>query len=126
MATDLDKQRVANSQRRNLLLDGEQRANLWKKVIEAIEAYLGEVHTRPVRSELHPEKIRSWFDQIDFARPLDPLAAVDLTVSACWQYQTHTAHPRYFGLFDPAPATMAIAAEMLVATFNPQLAVWSH
>ena len=43
-----------------------------------------------------------------------------------WQYQTHTPHPRYFGLFNPAPTTMGIAADTLVAAFNPQLAAWSH
>jgi glutamate/tyrosine decarboxylase-like PLP-dependent enzyme len=43
-----------------------------------------------------------------------------------WQYQVHTPHPKYFGLFNPAPTTMSIAADMMVATFNPQLAAWSH
>ena len=38
----------------------------------------------------------------------------------------HTPHPSYFGLFNPAPTTMGIAADTLVAAFNPQLAAWSH
>ena len=40
--------------------------------------------------------------------------------------QVHTPHARYFGLFNPAPTTMGIAADTLVAAFNPQLAAWSH
>ena len=40
--------------------------------------------------------------------------------------QVHTNHPRYFGLFNPAPTTLGIAADTLVAAFNPQLAAWSH
>ncbi|MGZ5233027.1 MAG: pyridoxal phosphate-dependent decarboxylase family protein [Burkholderiales bacterium] len=42
------------------------------------------------------------------------------------QWQTHTAHSRYFGLFNPAPTTMGIAGEALAAIFNTQLAAWSH
>src|SRR4029079_9022625 len=38
----------------------------------------------------------------------------------------HTPHPSYFGLFNPAPATMSVAADALVAAFNPQIAAWSH
>jgi glutamate/tyrosine decarboxylase-like PLP-dependent enzyme len=38
----------------------------------------------------------------------------------------HTPHPRYYGLFNPAPTTMGIAADALTAAFNPQLAAWSH
>jgi glutamate/tyrosine decarboxylase-like PLP-dependent enzyme len=38
----------------------------------------------------------------------------------------HTSHPRYFGLFNPAPTTASIAADTLVAAFNPQMAAWSH
>jgi glutamate/tyrosine decarboxylase-like PLP-dependent enzyme len=40
--------------------------------------------------------------------------------------QVHTSHPGYFGLFNPAPTTMGVAADTLVAAFNPQLASWSH
>ena len=35
---------------------------------------------------------------------------------------THMTHPRYFGLFNPAPTYPAQAADRIVSTFNPQLA----
>ncbi|MGH9902662.1 MAG: pyridoxal phosphate-dependent decarboxylase family protein, partial [Pyrinomonadaceae bacterium] len=47
-------------------------------------------------------------------------------VAGLREHQVHTTHPRYFGLFNPAPTTMGIAADALVAAFNPQLAAWSH
>lgn len=34
----------------------------------------------------------------------------------------HVTHPRYFGLFNPAPSFPAECAEQMVACFNPQLA----
>src|SRR5207344_2531572 len=60
------------------------------------------------------------------AQPADPLAALDFAVNGLWKHQVHTPHPRYYGLFNPAPSTMGIAADTLVAAFNPQIAAWSH
>jgi glutamate/tyrosine decarboxylase-like PLP-dependent enzyme len=34
----------------------------------------------------------------------------------------HTAHPRYFGLFNPAPTFPSLCADRIAAAFNPQLA----
>ena len=35
---------------------------------------------------------------------------------------THMTHPRYFGLFNPAPTFPAQCADRIAAAFNPQLA----
>jgi len=75
---------------------------------------------------LDPEKVRSLLQPFDFKQPLDPLEAVDFVVKGLWEHQVHTPHQRYFGLFNPAPTTMGIAADTLVAAFNPQIAAWSH
>jgi len=72
------------------------------------------------------ETIRETLAPFDFERPVDPLSALDFAVEGLWRHQVHAPHPRYFGLFNPAPATMGIAADALVAAFNPQLAAWSH
>jgi len=61
----------------------------------------------------------------DFSRPLEPTAAVDFAVDVMRRYHVHNAHPRYFGLFVPAPTTMGIAADALAAAFNPALGAWS-
>jgi glutamate/tyrosine decarboxylase-like PLP-dependent enzyme len=62
----------------------------------------------------------------DFSRPVPPEEAIAFAVKGLSEHQVHTPHPRYFGLFNPAPTTMGIAADALVAAFNPQLAAWSH
>jgi glutamate/tyrosine decarboxylase-like PLP-dependent enzyme len=102
------------------------RAELWQKVFEAIETYATRVHTARVAPELEPEKIRALLQPFNFEQPCDPLEAADFIIEGLWQHQVHTPHPRYFGLFNPAPTTMSIAADTLVAAFNPQLAAWSH
>ncbi|MFQ5528247.1 MAG: pyridoxal phosphate-dependent decarboxylase family protein [Thermoanaerobaculia bacterium] len=42
------------------------------------------------------------------------------------EWNVHVTHPRYFGLFNPNVFPASVAADLLVAGFNPQLAAWSH
>lgn len=109
-----------------LMPDPPVRARLWQRVLEAVEDYAEKLDTHRVTPELDPEKIRALLRRFDFQAPVDPLEALDFAVENLWRYQTHTPHPRYYGLFNPAPTTMGIAADTLVAAFNPQLAAWSH
>ncbi|MEZ5667096.1 MAG: pyridoxal-dependent decarboxylase [Alphaproteobacteria bacterium] len=62
----------------------------------------------------------------DFARPRPPAEAAAWAIAALEGGLVHMTHPRYFGLFNPAPTFPAEMADRIVAAFNPQLAVWSH
>jgi glutamate/tyrosine decarboxylase-like PLP-dependent enzyme len=112
-----------------LMLEAETREELWSRLVQAIETYTREVAGGRVAPELGleaVEQIRGALAPFDFERPMGPLEALDFAVESLWKWQVHTPHPRYFGLFNPAPTTMGIAADALVAAFNPQLAAWSH
>ncbi len=113
-----------------LLLEDETRRALWAQVIERIEGYVSGVATGGMRVTPEPSLtagvLRERLAHFDFDAPLSPGAAVDLAADLLTEAQVHTPHPRYFGLFNPAPATMGVAADALVAAFNPQLAAWSH
>lgn len=109
-----------------LMLEPRVRDQVWSKIIERIEEYATRVNTTRVSPVLDPERIRSLLQPFDFEQALDPMEAVDFVVQGLWQHQVHTPHRRYFGLFNPAPTTMGIAADTLVAAFNPQMAAWSH
>lgn len=110
----------------SLLLEEQTRSRLWQRVIERIEHYIDNAHRAKVAPRLDPEKVRAYISEVDFDKPLDPIEAVDFVTKGMWEHQVHVAHPRYFGLFNPTPATMGIAADALVAAFNPQLATWAH
>src|SRR5206468_2436570 len=88
--------------------------------------YATEVASLPVAVMPDPAEIRARLALCDFAQPLAPHAAVEFVADGLRRYQVHTPHPRYYGLFNPAPTTMGIAADALVAAFNPQMAAWSH
>ncbi len=107
-------------------LNAQTRKELWLNLSNIVEKYITEVSQVRVAPELDLEEIRSLLDTINFKKSLNPLEALDFVNYGLWQYQVHTPHPRYFGLFNPAPTTMSIVADTLVATFNPQLAAWSH
>ncbi|MFX0113176.1 MAG: pyridoxal phosphate-dependent decarboxylase family protein [Candidatus Hodarchaeota archaeon] len=107
-------------------LDTQSRIDLWRHVTKVIESYITTVHQSQVASELNPEKIRFLLNSMQFTDSLAPKDAVDFVVQGLWDHQVHTPHPCYFGLFNPAPTTMGIAADTLAAAFNPQLAAWSH
>ena len=109
-----------------LILEAEARRALWQRLVEAVETYTTDVAAAPVAPPLDVEAVRGEVAAFDFARPIDPLAALGFAVDGLRKHQVHVAHPRYFGLFNPAPTTMGVAADTLVAAFNPQLAAWSH
>lgn len=60
--------------------------------------------------------------QFDFVtgQPLD--AVVAWVIAQLERGVVHVTHPRYFGLFNPAPTFPARCADRIVASFNPQLA----
>jgi len=109
-----------------LLLDKPERAALWRQLVEGLEAYTEGVAAHRVTPEMDPAQVRAYLSAVDFDRPLEPERALEFVFEGLWRFQTHTPHPNYYGLFNPAPTTMSIAGDALAAAFNPQLAAWSH
>jgi aromatic-L-amino-acid/L-tryptophan decarboxylase len=110
----------------SLFLNAETRHKLWHELGAALESYWKQVDELPVYSNPTPREVRAALERFDFSSPMDPSAVLTAAIEGLTQFQTHTPHPRYFGLFNPAPTTMGIVADALVAAFNPQLAVWKH
>jgi glutamate/tyrosine decarboxylase-like PLP-dependent enzyme len=111
---------------RLLGLNSEGRARLWETLVSAIESYAETVENRPVSPVLDAEQLRRFVDSFTFTVPSDAEQVLRQVFAELVRYQVHTPHPRYFGLFNPAPTTMSIAADAVAAALNPQLAAWSH
>jgi glutamate/tyrosine decarboxylase-like PLP-dependent enzyme len=107
-----------------LMLNAETRDKLWNRVAAAIESYATNVATLPITNSASTQELHSLLQTVDFTRPMEALSALDFSVEALRSHHVHNAHPRYFGLFVPAPTTMGIAADALVAAFNPALGAW--
>jgi glutamate/tyrosine decarboxylase-like PLP-dependent enzyme len=76
----------------------------------------------PVTPTIDLAAFRRELITFDFAapRPLDLL--LKWTLSQLEQGVVHLTHPRYFGLFNPAPTFPAECADRIAAAINPQLA----
>ena len=109
-----------------LSLNRYERSKLWAETINQIEAYFNGVARLPVSPELNPSAIRQHLATLDFSEPLDPTSAVRIAADGLTRWQVHTSHPAYFGLFNPSATPAGVAADALVAGFNPQMAAWSH
>lgn len=109
-----------------LQLDHETRARLWKRTEELVESYTSNVGRLPVNPKLDPGEIRARLAPFTFDEPVDAEQALEFAARQLTEFQVHTPHPRYFGLFNPNPTAMGVFADALVASFNPQMAAWSH
>jgi len=76
----------------------------------------------PVMPVLDLAAFRRELADFDFAaqRPLDEL--LTWVIAQLEHGVVHITHPRYFGLFNPAPTYPAQCADRVAAAFNPQLA----
>src|SRR5215475_1560321 len=76
----------------------------------------------PATPTLDVEAFRRELESFDFstAKPFTEL--LDWSIGTLERGLIHLTHPRYFGLFNPAPTFPAQCADRLVAAFNPQVA----
>jgi aromatic-L-amino-acid decarboxylase len=99
---------------------------LWRHVVDLLGDEREQLTQRPVSTPVDLGRLRSAIGSYDFGEPVDPGAVVDEVAGLLREHTVHTAHPRYFGLFNPAPTLLGVVGETLAAAFNPQLAAWSH
>jgi len=67
---------------------------------------------------------RSELARFDFSKPQPLEELLSWTVAQMAHGIVQTTHPRYFGLFNPAPTFPAECADRIAGAFNPQLASW--
>lgn len=79
-----------------------------------------------VETPVSANEIREHLARYDFKTPLAEETLIDDVASMLRRWGVHVVHPRYFGLFNPSVRPVSVAADALVAAFNPQLATWSH
>ena len=99
--------------------------SLWALIEREIEAYFNEVDTLPVFPKVDSNRLFKDLESFHFQEKRDPEEAIQFVVRHLRESHLQTAHPAYFGVFNPAADPMGIAGEWLVAAFNPQLASWT-
>jgi glutamate/tyrosine decarboxylase-like PLP-dependent enzyme len=95
----------------------------WEAVLTALlEAAGARVPAGRVTPSIDMERFRSDLAEFRFAgsRPFDEV--LDWTIAQLQTGLVQLTHPRYLGLFNPAPSFAAQCADRIAGAFNPQLA----
>jgi glutamate/tyrosine decarboxylase-like PLP-dependent enzyme len=112
-------------------LDTATHDEVWRRVAKLLSAHvshLTEDPTAPIVPRRSPAAVAAEVAALDFEtrRVRAPEALVEELTRALAEGIVHPDHPRYFGLFNPAPAGLAVVADALVSALNPQLATRGH
>ena len=96
------------------------RADAW--LTQHIAAALRRVAQGSVMPTVDMPKFRRELATLDFNAPRNASALMSWTIAQLETGTVHIPHPRYFGLFNPAPSAPAQWADRIAGAFNPQLA----
>ena len=109
-----------------LLPDAVLRGEAYGRLAALLERHWDEVGRLAVAPAAGYADLDERVREFDFAAPLPLPELLDTVAGLLRDGIVHTAHPRYFGLFNPTPTFAGVLGDALVAAFNPQLAVTSH
>lgn len=99
-----------------------ERERIAQALTRELAAAVARVSAGPVTPTLDIEQLRRELASFDFETPLALETVLPWTIAQLEHGLTHLTHPRYFGLFNPAPTFPAQLADQIAASFNPQLA----
>jgi glutamate/tyrosine decarboxylase-like PLP-dependent enzyme len=88
----------------------------------ALAQGLERMRAGPATPDIDIEAFRRELTLFDFATPRPLPELLDWSIGMLEHGVTHQTHPRYFGLFNPAPTFPAQCADRIVNAFNPQVA----
>lgn len=116
--------------KRNLImnfdLDPKQRKAIMEAVFDKVENFYVDTKSFRAVPELNADKIREYINNVDLTEGNKPQEAIDHVIKGLEDFSVHTPHPKYFGLFNPRSNFAGIIADLITASYNPQLAAWSH
>jgi glutamate/tyrosine decarboxylase-like PLP-dependent enzyme len=105
-----------------LFCTAEERAYWENSLTEALHLAREAVSQGRVAPAIGAEVMRARLEPFDFQHPQGLGDVITWVIHQMSQGLVQVTHPRYFGLFNPAPSLPAELAERIVAAFNPQLA----
>ncbi|WP_349351638.1 aminotransferase class V-fold PLP-dependent enzyme [Flagellimonas sp. MMG031] len=103
-----------------------EREKILERVFEKLENFYSDTKSLKTNPDLNIDAIRGLLLQEELEFGTQPEKAIDHVINGLETYAVHTPHPKYFGLFNPRSNFAGILADLITATYNPQLAGWSH
>jgi aromatic-L-amino-acid decarboxylase len=97
-----------------------------ERVDDMLTRELANANERVARGSVMPtldmSRFREELARFDFEMPQPADQVLAWSIAQLEQGAVHMTHPRYFGLFNPAPVAPAQWADRIAGAFNPQLA----
>ncbi|MED4582706.1 hypothetical protein P9578_07905 [Brevibacillus choshinensis] len=93
-----------------LNLDTDERMDIGTYLLEQINDYMTHIRGVRVSPELSVDAVAEHVRRLSFEHPVSAREAIYI-LEGLRQYQVHTPHPRYFGLYNPRPNFMGIMAD---------------
>jgi glutamate/tyrosine decarboxylase-like PLP-dependent enzyme len=100
--------------------------NAISHILDLLDEFAARIEEGPVAHDPELAPLSHWLGGLTFDSPADPVKVAEEILQHHGRANVHTIHPRYFGLFNPAPIVWGEIADMIMARLNPQLATWSH
>ncbi len=106
-------------------LSPEERQRVMLHTLKALEDYYHDTRERRVSPYLDIQRIQQQA-QADFGVGRSGEEAVDHVIASLEKFAVQTPHPSYYGLYNPRATFASILGDLIAATYNPQMAAWSH
>lgn len=106
-------------------LSPEERQRVMLHTLNSLEDYYKNTRGRRVSPQLEIPRIQK-HAQVDFRQERSEEEAVDHVIAGLEQFAVQTPHPSYYGLYNPRANFASILGDLIAATYNPQMAAWSH
>jgi len=121
--SELDENHLEVSRRTSALFPAREERERWDNFLtrELARAY-DRVGAGSVTPTLDLVAFGNELAGFDFRTPRPLGELLEWTIAQMEHGLVHVTHPRYFGLFNPAPTFPAQCADRIAAVFNPQLA----
>lgn len=100
----------------------DQRRAWNNHLTQALDAAEQRIAQGPVTPAFDRAAFHAELAGFDFQRPVPFADLLGWTMAQMEHGLVHVTHPRYLGLFNPAPSFPAQCADRIAASFNPQLA----
>lgn len=109
-----------------LFPDNESQQEIENALTIRLAEALSRVDLGKVTPTLNIDLFRKELLSKTFGDPENLTDLLDWTIAHMELGLVQMTHPRYFGLFNPAPTFPSVCADRIAASFNPQICVWSH
>lgn len=106
--------------------DIKQRKEILETVFKKLERFYSSTKDFKTSPNLNIKEIRESILTNELTNGINPNKAIEHVTKGLETFSVHTPHPKYFGLFNPRSNYAGIIADLITATYNPQLAAWSH